>query len=172
MPDQTDSLWCRAIYIICIMALYTCNDSPVNVDALIFCHYGMYHYGRPSVSWFTFNYMHRYSWKGWIKTHTFFLIILMEILWYNSAKSHFGSTTSSCGSKYSIHWSSRLCVVLVITGVSVFMLLMKFLWHLSVFRYVSRYASYHDLCVKIWIVSWGTRIITSLAFYMPIFEIP
>ena len=109
----------------------------------------------PSVSRFTLNYMHRYSWKGLIKAHTFFLIRLTEILWYNSTKSHFGSTSGSCSSSYSIHWSSRLCTVLLITGVSAVMLLMMTLWHLTVFRCMyldaycivtsgSRYESYRQ----------------------------
>ena len=33
----------------------------------------------------------------------FFLIRLIEILWYNSAKSGFGSTSGSCSSRHSIH---------------------------------------------------------------------
>ena len=74
------------------------------------------------------------------------------------------ATSGSCSSRYSIHWSSRLCAVLLITGVSVFMLLMASLWHLTVLRYVSRYISYCDLCIEIRIVSWGTRIITPLNF--------
>ena len=131
----------------------------MHCDAPIFRHYDMSRYGRPSVSRFTWNYLHRYSWKGLIKAHTFFLIRLTEILWYNSSKSRFGSTSSSCSSKYSIHWSSRLCTVLLITGVSDVMLLMT-LWHLTVFTYVSRYVLYRDLCIEIRIVSWGTRIIT------------
>ena len=45
----------------------------------------------------------------------FFLIRLMEILWYNSSKLRFGSTSGSCSSRYSIHWSSRLCAGLLIT---------------------------------------------------------
>ena len=38
----------------------------------IFCHQDTYRYSRPNVSRFTWNYMHRYFWKGLIKTHTFF----------------------------------------------------------------------------------------------------
>ena len=40
------------------------------------------------------------------------------------------------------------------------MLLMTSLWHLTVFRYISRYVLYRDLCIEIRIVSWGTHIIT------------
>ena len=36
-------------------------------------------------------------------TYFFFLIRLMEILWYYSAKSRFGSIIGSCSSRYSIH---------------------------------------------------------------------
>ena len=92
----------------------------------------------------------------------FFLIRLMEILWYNSAKLRFGSTSGSCRSRYSIQWSSRLCAVLLITGFSAFMLLITSLWHHAVLRYISRYISYRDLCIEIRIVLWGTRIITPL----------
>ena len=63
---------------------------------------------------------------------------------------------------YSIHWSSRSCALLLIAGVSAFMLLMMSLWNLTMFRYVSRYVLYHDLCIEIRIVSWGTRIVTPL----------
>ena len=42
------------------------------------------------------------------------------------------------------------------------MVLMTSLWHVTVFRYVSRYVLYRDLCIEILIVSWGTRIITPL----------
>ena len=83
---------------------------------------------------------------------------------YNSSKSGFGSTSGSCGSRYSIHWSSRLCAVLLITGVSAFKLLMMFLLHVTVFRYVSRYILYRDLCIEIRIVSWGTLFVTPLLF--------
>ena len=86
----------------------------------------------------------------------------MEILWYNSGKSRFGSTSGRCSSSYSIHWSSRLCAVLLITGVPAFMLLMTSLWHVTVFRYVSRYVLYRNLCIEIRILSWGTRIVTPL----------
>ena len=68
------------------------------------------------------------------------------------------STSSSCSSRYNICWSSKLCAALLITGVSAFMLLMTSLWHLIVFRYVL----YHKLFIKIWIVAWGTRIVTPL----------
>ena len=81
--------------------------------------------------------------------------------WTYSAKSYFGSTSGSCSS-YSIHWRSKLCAVLLITDVSAFMLLMTSLWHLTMFRYVSRYVLYRDLCIEIWIVSWGTCIVTPL----------
>ena len=89
---------------------------------------------------------------------------LTEILWdwYYEVKTYFGSSSGSCSSSYSIHWSSRLCTVLLITGVSAFMLLIKSFWYLTVLRYVSRCISYCDLCIEIRIVSWGTRIVTPL----------
>ena len=45
-----------------------CNDSPVHRDASIFCHYDSYRYGKPSVSRFTGNYIHRYSWTRLIES--------------------------------------------------------------------------------------------------------
>ena len=114
--------------------------------------------GNPAnVSRLTWNYMHRYSWKELIETCTF-----LSDWWKYWAKSCFGSTSSSCSSSYSIHWSSRLCTVLLITGVSAFMLLMMSLWHLIEFRYLSRYVLYRDLCIEIRIVSWGTCIVIPL----------
>ena len=91
-----------------------------------------------------------------------FLIRLMEILWYNSAKSRFVSTSGSCSSRYSTGVAGYVCMVLLITGVSAFMLLTTSLSHLTVFRYVSRYVSYRNLCIEIRIVSLGARIITPL----------
>ena len=117
----------------------------------------MYQSSRPNVLWFTWNSMHRYSWKGLIKTHAHF----WSDWWYNSSKSHFGSTSSS-GSRYSIHRSSRLCAVLLITGVSALMLLMMSLLNVNVFRYVLRHVMYCDLCIKIQITSWGILIVTPL----------
>ena len=114
----------------------------------------------PTVSWSIPILYAQVFLKRLIKNTYFFLIRLMEILWYNSAKSRFGSTSGSCSSMYSIHWSSRLCALFLIAGVSAFMLLMTSLWHLTVFRYVSRYVLYRDLCIEIRIVSWGTRIVT------------
>ena len=80
--------------------------------------------------------------------------------------SHVGSTSGSCSSRYSIYWSSRLCAVLLFTGVSAFMLLMMPLWHLTVFRCVSRYVLYRDLCIEILIVLWSTHIVTPLLFLL------
>ena len=93
----------------------------------------------------------------------FFMIRLIEILWYSSTKSNFASASSSCSTRYSIHWRSRLCAVLLITGVSAFINL----WHPSgilstLFRYLSRYVTYHDLFIEMQIVSWDTHIVTPL----------
>ena len=67
------------------------------------------------------NYMHRFSSEGSVKTHTFFWSDWWK--YADSVKSRFGSTSGSCSSRYSNHWSSRLCAVLQITGVPAFMLL-------------------------------------------------
>ena len=82
---------------------------------------------------------------------------LMEILWYNSAKSRYGSTSGSCCSRYCIHWSIRFCTVLLITGVSAFMLLTSGIslcldtnWETyHIMTSVSRYESYHEASVSL-----------------------
>ena len=48
------------------------HRAPVHRDAPIFGHYDSYWYGKPNVSRFTGNYIHRYCWTGLIETHTFF----------------------------------------------------------------------------------------------------
>ena len=85
----------------------------------------MYRYSRPNISRCTWNYIHRFSWKGLIKTDFFWGVRLMEILWYNSAKLRYGSTSGSCSGRYSINWSSRFCAVLLITGVLRYVLYRK-----------------------------------------------
>ena len=70
-------------------------------------------------------------------------------------------TSGSCGTRFSFLWSSRLCAVLLITWVSVFMLHMMSLWHLTVLRYILKYI-YRYLHIEIQILSWDTSIITCL----------
>ena len=107
------------------------------------------------------KYMHKYSWKESVETHTFF--------WSNWGKyfdimqqPRFGSTSGSCSIRYSIAWTSRLCAVLLIAGVSAFVILMMSFWHLTVRRYVLRYVLYHNLYIEIRIILWGTHIVTPL----------
>ena len=113
-------------------------------------HYNMYWYTRPNASRFTWNIC-----TGILEKDESKHILVSDQIDGNTLDS----TSGSCSSRYSIHWSSMLCAVLLITGVSAFMLLTMSFWHHTMFRYISIYASYHDCCIEIQIVLWGTCII-------------
>ena len=55
--------------------------------------------------------------------NTYFFLTRLFKISDVTAYWRFGSTSGSCSSRHSIHWSSTLCAVLLITGVSAVMLL-------------------------------------------------
>ena len=108
------------------------------LSGLLFCLYNTYRYGWPSVLRFTWNLCTSILEKDQSK-HFFFFNRLMEysdITWQSHILFPPAAVITII---YSIHWNSRLCMMVLMSKVSTFMILMTSLWHFTMLRYVSRY---------------------------------